>query len=167
MTEVWLTGPVEGVPPLLMPAAHTFLQVRQDVAELLNGLSREQIWQKAGASASIGFHAIHIAGATDRLMTYARGEQLSDAQVSDMRLEATIAGLDGGEIVSRVHRAVDTAVAQLRATSPDQLLTARGVGRKQLPSNTLGLIVHAAEHALRHAGQIATLRKVIELRTEN
>jgi uncharacterized damage-inducible protein DinB len=159
--ELWLTGPIEGVPPLLMPAAHTFLQVRQDVPELLAGLSVEQLWHKAGQSAAIGFHAIHIAAATDRLMTYARGEQLSDTQIADMRLETTMTGVDCSEIVARVQRAMDAAMGQVRATTFDDLLVVRGVGKKQLPSNTLGLITHAAEHALRHEGQIATLRKVI------
>ena len=161
MTELWLAGPVDGVPPLLMPAAHTFLQVRQDVPELLTGLSLEQLWKKVGDSASIGFHAIHIAGATDRLMTYARGEQLSETQVADMRSETSITGLDGNEINARLHRVIDAALDQVRTTPDAVLLRRRGVGRKQLPSTTLGLIAHAAEHALRHAGQIATLRKVI------
>ena len=161
MTELWLAGPIDGVSPFLMPAAHTFLQVRQDVPALLAGLSLEQIWHKPGRSAAIGFHSVHLAGATDRLMTYARGGQLSETQIAEMRLEATISGLAGSDIVARVHRAIDAALGQIRATSDDELLVVRGVGRKQLPSNTLGLISHAAEHALRHAGQLATLRKVI------
>lgn len=162
MVELWLAGPIEGVPPLLMPAAHTFLQVRHDVPHFLSSLSLEQLWQKVGASAPIGFHAIHIAGATDRLMTYARGEQLSDAQSADMKLETTITGLDGSEIATRVRHAMDAAVGQVRAMPDDMLLAPRGVGRKQLPSTTLGLIAHAAEHALRHTGQIATLVKVLD-----
>jgi uncharacterized damage-inducible protein DinB len=163
MNELWLEGPIDGVPPLLMPAAHTFLQVRQEVPELLAGLSLEQIWQKIGESASIGFHAIHIAGATDRLMTYARGEQLSDAQLADVRtLEKTTTGLEYHEIVSRVQRSMDSALAQVRATTDDAMLLPRQVGRKLLPTTTIGLIAHAAEHAYRHAGQITTLRKVLE-----
>jgi uncharacterized damage-inducible protein DinB len=161
MIELWLAGPIDGVPLLLMPAAHTFLQVRQDVPELLAGLSIEQLWQRVGQSASIGFHAIHIGGATDRLMTYARGEQLSDAQITDMKLETTMTGLDAVELNTRVQRAMDAALEQIRATPDNILLAPRGVGRKQLPSTTLGLIAHAAEHALRHAGQITTLRKVM------
>jgi hypothetical protein len=35
------------------------------------------------------------------------------------------------------------------------------VGRAQLPSTTLGLLVHAAEHATRHVGQIITTAKII------
>jgi uncharacterized damage-inducible protein DinB len=37
----------------------------------------------------------------------------------------------------------------------------REVGKKLLPSTVLGLIAHAAEHAYRHCGQIATLRQVV------
>lgn len=161
MTEFWLSGPVAGVPPLLLPAAHTFLQVQHDVTAALADLSTEQIWKRVGQSASIGFHAVHIAGATDRLMTYARGEQLNEAQIAAMRAEAGTAGLDAREIVSQVHGAMSAALAQVRATPADNLMLPRHVGRKQLPTTTLGAIAHAAEHALRHAGQIATLRKVL------
>jgi hypothetical protein len=146
-----------------MPAAHTFLQVRQDVPDLLDGLSLEQIWQKVGDSAPIGFHAIHIAGATDRLMTYARGAQLTDAQLADVRMhEKATTGLAYDEIVMRVHRALDAALAQVRATTDEVLIAPRQVGRKLLPTTTIGLIAQAAEHAYRHAGQIATLRKVLD-----
>lgn len=159
--EFWLGGPVEGVTPMLMPAAHTFLQVRHDVPEIVSSLSVDRLWQRPGRSASIGFHAVHIAGATDRLMTYARGQQMTEAQLADMRLEATLTGLEPEEIAARVRRAIDEAMAQVRSTTDGELLVVRGVGRKQLPSTTLGLITHAAEHALRHAGQIATLARVL------
>jgi uncharacterized damage-inducible protein DinB len=160
MSEAWLSGPVEGVAQLLMPPAHTFLQVRYDARALISGLPAEILWRKVGASASIGFHAIHIAGATDRLMTYARGEQLSAAQLEALRGEAALTDREGDEVLTRIDAAVDSALAQIRATPAESLLTPRAVGRQRLPSTTFGLIVHAAEHALRHAGQIATLRKV-------
>jgi hypothetical protein len=162
MRELWLSGPVEGVHPLLVPAVHTFLQVRDDVRELLAALSIEQLWTKLGQSAAIGFHAVHLAGATDRLLTYARGETLSDAQLEQVRGgEQSIVGLDSVALISRVDHAMDAAIEQLRATSETTLLQPRYVGRKQLPSTTLGLITHAAEHAYRHAGQIATLRRIV------
>jgi uncharacterized damage-inducible protein DinB len=162
MTEFWLTGPVEGVEPPLVPAAHTFLQVRHDVRELVSGLSIDQLWMRPGQSASIGFHALHIAGATDRLLTYARGEALTQAQLDEVRsTEQSTTGLDGVELIARVERAVEAALAQLRDTKAATLLDARHVGRKQLPSTRLGLITHAAEHAYRHTGQIATLRRIV------
>jgi uncharacterized damage-inducible protein DinB len=161
MTEVWLTGPVEGVDARLMPAAHSFLQVRAEVAQLLEGLTLEQIWARPGASASIGFHALHLAGATERLLTYARGEQLSEAQVAAARAEKDLGGLDAKAIITRIEAALDAALAQLRATPVSALADARAVGRQRLPSTVLGLLFHAAEHATRHAGQMSTLKRIV------
>jgi hypothetical protein len=42
-------------------------------------------------------------------------------------------------------------------------LTVRLVGRAKLPSNTIGLLVHAAEHTARHVGQLMTTAKVVGL----
>jgi uncharacterized damage-inducible protein DinB len=161
MTEVWLTGPVEGVHPLLMPAAHAFLQVRAEIPALLDGLSLEQLWRAPGASAPIGFHALHLANATDRLLTYARGDQLSDAQLDAARNEHHVGGLQTADLIARVTAAMNAAVDHVRRTSSAELTDARAVGRQRLPSTVLGLIFHAAEHATRHAGQIATLRKIL------
>ncbi len=161
MTEAWLNGPVEGVPPVLMPAAHSFLQVKRELTVLLEGLTTEQIWRTPNGSASIGFHALHLAGATDRLLTYARGEQLSATQADASRSERQSGGLQADEILVRVSRAMDDAIDQLRATSSAIIGEAREVGRQRLPSTVLGLVFHAAEHATRHVGQIATLRKIV------
>jgi uncharacterized damage-inducible protein DinB len=165
MTEIWLTGPVDGVDPLLMPVAHAFLQVRAELPRLLEGLSIDDIWRRPGASAAIGFHALHLAGATDRLLTYARGESLSESQLADARAEKAVDALDAAAIVRRVEAAVDAALAQIRATSAADLATPREVGRQRLPSTVLGLLFHAAEHATRHAGQIATLRRIVHSHT--
>ncbi len=161
MTEAWLTGPVDGVHPLLLPVAHSFLQVRAEIDSLLDGLSDEQLWKAPAASASIGFHAVHLAGSTDRLLTYARGEQLSDPQTAAARSEKALTGLSGSELIARVRSAMDAAIDQLRATPTDRLTEPREVGRQRLPSTMLGLLFHAAEHATRHAGQISTLRKIV------
>jgi uncharacterized damage-inducible protein DinB len=144
-----------------MPAAHSFLQVRHELPELLEGLTVEQLWRTPGASASIGFHAIHLTGATDRLLTYARGEQLSDAQLATVKAERQLNGLTAEAIIERVAAAMDAAIDQLRHTSSAMMNEPREVGRQRLPSTVLGLLFHAAEHATRHVGQIATLRKIV------
>ena len=41
--EVWLRGPVEGVPPHLQPVAHSLLQSREEVERLLTGMAAERI----------------------------------------------------------------------------------------------------------------------------
>ena len=144
-----------------MPAAHALLQVRQDIPTLLDGLTVEQIWHTPGRSASIGFHALHIAGATERLFTYARGESLTAEQLDAARDERGATGLDARELVRRVERSIDAAMDEIRQTAGERVAEARPVGRQRLPSTVLGLIFHAAEHAARHAGQIATLRKIV------
>ena len=161
--EVWLRGPVEGCEPLLMPVVHTLMQVREDVERLASSVPPEDVWSRPGGAASIGFHVRHLGGALDRLMTYARGEALTRAQWAAARSE----GEPGdrapllGEVALATYAALDRALEQLRGTVSDELLTPRKVGRAGLPSTTLGLLFHAAEHSARHAGQAVTTAKIL------
>ncbi len=79
--EPWLRGPVDGITPLLMPVAHALQQAHEDAAGVLGQLTTDQLWVRPGGAASAGFHVRHIAGALDRLFTYARGEGLDAARV--------------------------------------------------------------------------------------
>ena len=74
--EVWLRGPLAGYDPMVMPVAHSLLQVREDLARLETHGRARQLWARPGGAASIGFHVRHTGGALDRLLTYARGETL-------------------------------------------------------------------------------------------
>ena len=47
------------------------------------------------------------------------------------------------------------------AVKASRLSDARGVGRKQLPTTVIGLLVHAAEHTQRHVGQATTVLRVV------
>ena len=85
--EVWLRGPLPGYAPELQPVAHALLQAHEDL-ERAASLPAEQLEARPGKSASIGYHLRHLAGSLDRLTTYARGEQLSDAQMTALRAEA-------------------------------------------------------------------------------
>jgi len=161
LEEAWLRGPVDGVPPLLMPCAHALVQAQEDVQRALGSLTTDQVWLTPGGAASVGFHVRHLAGALDRLFTYARGESLNDAQRRAAVDEHRTAGLPADAIQAEVGEAVGRAMAQLRATSEGSLLEPRAVGRKQLPSNVLGLLFHAAEHTTRHAGQAITTARIV------
>src|SRR5712691_4979754 len=86
--EVWLRGPIPGVPALLQPVAHSLLQCREELRARLEERTPEQIWARPSGVASIGFHARHAAGSLDRLFTYARGERLSAAQLAALAAEA-------------------------------------------------------------------------------
>ncbi len=161
--EFWLRGPVEGIPPLLMPVAHALLQSRQDVHAAAETLTPDELWARPGGAASIGFHLRHISGSVDRLFTYARGESVRDDQLIALRREGNPCSppATARELLALVDMTLGDAVNSLRAVSEDQLLAARAVGRAQLPSNVLGLLFHAAEHAQRHTGQVITTSKII------
>ena len=136
---------------------------REDVEAAVSGLTTEQWWLQPGGIASVGFHVAHLSGATDRLLTYARGEQLSEWQRAALDHERTITTLrpssDG--LVADWRRAVAAALEQLAATPADALSQPRFVGRAKLPSTVLGLLFHAAEHASRHTGQIVTTCRLV------
>ena len=160
--EFWLRGPVDGVPSLLQPVAHALLQARDEVASLMMDFPDEYLWTRPGGVASVGFHLQHLRGVVDRLFTYAREEELSTDQRRDLVREqqADQPGVRAADLVRAFHEQVDRALDQLRATDADSLLDHRGVGRKQLPSNILGLLFHAAEHTQRHLGQLLVTVRV-------
>jgi uncharacterized damage-inducible protein DinB len=159
--EFWLRGPVEGIQPALMPAAHAFLQTLEDVERAASDLSTDQLWLSPGGAASIGFHLMHLSGATDRLLTYARGELLSDAQKTAFKAESNPAPADVATLLADLRRSFDAAMAQLGATPPSSIHDARAVGRAALPTTVLGLLFHAAEHSQRHAGQVVTTARIV------
>lgn len=163
--EVWLRGPVAGIAPMLQPIAHALLAAREEVESIAADLPADILWTRPGGVASAGFHLMHIAGVVDRLFTYARGESLDDGQRAALREEA-----DPGpepptldHLVDRLRRQVDRALEQLRSTAESELTRPREVGRARLPSNTLGLLMHAAEHSQRHVGQLLVTVRVQRL----
>jgi hypothetical protein len=160
-TERWLRGPVPAVPAALQPAAHALLQARDELAEAVRALDERQLWVRPGGAAAAGFHALHVAGAVDRLLTYARGEELSAAQRQILAAEREPPPLAADALLVRLDGAVEAALAQLRSTDPATLAQSREVGRARLPSTVAGLLFHAAEHAQRHAGQAVTTAKVV------
>jgi hypothetical protein len=148
--EVWLRGPIDGYHPLVQPVVHSLLQVREDLARLVRTVPEG--------------HVRHAGGAIDRLLTYARGEPLSDLQRQALALEEIpgepLPTLD--DEAAKVNEIIERALAQVRAASPESLLETRLVGRAALPSTVLGLFVHVAEHSTRHAGQAITTARILE-----
>jgi uncharacterized damage-inducible protein DinB len=159
--EVWLRGPIEGIPALLQPVAHALLQCREEWRASLPGLTQDQIMMRPAGAASIAFHVQHATGSLDRLFTYARGERLSAEQKAAFLAEADPAARTGREFLALFEAGLDKALAELRSIDEATLTEPRFVGRAQLPSTRLGLIFHAAEHTQRHAGQVATTIKVV------
>ena len=163
MPEAWLCGPIDGIDSFLQPAAHALVQAREDLDRATARISTAQLWARPNGVASLGYHLRHAAGSLDRLLTYARGQQLNERQLAELKseVEPAIPPQDAASLAVHLQAAIDAALAQLRATRRDELLEARAVGRAQLPSTVLGLLFHAAEHTTRHVGQAITTAKLI------
>jgi uncharacterized damage-inducible protein DinB len=160
-TEAWLSGPVDGVLPELQPAAHMLTQSARELTAATANLTAAQLWARPGGAASIGFHLRHIAGSTDRLLTYARGSPLSDAQRAALADETKPDQSTLPELLALAQAAIERALAELRTVQPDKLFEERLVGRARLASSVFGLLYHIAEHTVRHTGQtIATCKAV-------
>ena len=161
-TEWWQRGPIDGVPAVLQPIAHILLQVRESVSEIVEPLTEHEWNARPAGVASAAFHVRHIAGVIDRLFTYARGNALSAEQLAAIQLEGQeLLTADVGTVLGALSARVDAAVAELRTIDVTTLSHFRGVGRAQLPSTVIGCLVHGAEHAMRHVGQLSVTARIV------
>lgn len=160
--EVWLRGPVAGIPPLLQPVAHALLQAREEATVYMNGFPDERLWDRPAGMASAGFHLQHITGVLDRLFTYARGEFLDDDQLAYLKREGQPVDIITSNLLLSFDQQVDRALEQLSITDESSLIQVRGVGRAQIPSTTIGLLFHAAEHTQRHIGQLLVTVAIVK-----
>ncbi|MEY4541614.1 MAG: hypothetical protein RLZZ306_3371 [Bacteroidota bacterium] len=161
--EVWMRGPIAGLIPLLQPVAHAILQAREEVNQMMIDFPNDLIWEKPHGVASAAFHLQHLSGVLDRLFTYANNQILNEEQLELLALESdstqllTVKGL-----LTRFNNQVNKALTQLKNIEEKTLLEPRGIGRKQIPTNQLGLLFHAAEHTQRHVGQLLVTIKVVK-----
>ncbi|PWK26859.1 DinB family protein [Arcicella aurantiaca] len=161
--EVWMRGPIAGLAPLLQPVAHAILQAREEVNLMMIDFPDELIWERPSGVASVAFHLQHLSGVLDRLFTYANNQILNEDQLELLALEAdstqflTVKGL-----LTRFNNQVNKALTQLKNIDEKTLLEPRGIGRKQIPTNLLGLLFHAAEHTQRHTGQLYVTVRILQ-----
>jgi len=162
--EVWQRGPVDGIPALLQPVAHTLLQAREEVNELMHDFPDQLLWEKPANMASPGFHLEHMCGVINRLFTYARAEALDEEQLRYLSSEGT-PYLDeeiAKNLVAAFNTQIDAAIKQLGQTDENSLTAPRGIGRAQIPTTVIGLLFHTAEHVMRHTGQLLVTVRVLK-----
>lgn len=161
--EFWLSGPIQGVPDLLQPAAHALLQSERELKKYTSDFPKELLWAKTAGRASVGFHMNHITGVLDRMLTYAKGESLTDVQFQFLKKEGAFnLTTEVVDLQEQFSTKVEEALAYFK-TIPEQTLTEkRTVGRKKLPSTVVGLLFHAAEHSQRHIGQLLVTASVLQ-----
>jgi uncharacterized damage-inducible protein DinB len=161
-TEWWQRGAVDGVPAVLQPVAHILLQVRESVGDIVPPLTEPQWNARPGGVASAAFHVRHMTGVIDRLFTYARGHALSPEQFAAIQSEGrALTAAEVPAVLDALSARVDAALAELRTIDVSTLGDFRGVGRAQLPSTVIGCLVHGAEHAMRHVGQLSVTARVV------
>ncbi|HSU51741.1 MAG TPA: DinB family protein [Segetibacter sp.] len=162
--EVWLRGPVENIPGLLQPVAHALLQAREEVNKIVAAFPDTYLWQKPAGVASVGFHLQHLTGVLDRLFTYAEERSLSESQLSSLAAEGK--PVTGNNSVNHLtllfNQQVDKALKRLEETDEQTLTQQRLVGRSKIPSTVIGLLFHAAEHTMRHVGQLYVTATIIK-----
>lgn len=160
--EAWLSGAIEDVSPLLMPAAHALVQAARDIERATTNLSDAELWATLNGAPSVGFHLLHIAGSCDRLSTYARGDALSDEQFA--ALDAENKADNSRNVVELAANAIgeiEKILTQIGSIPVETLFERREVGRRRLSTNVFGLLFHIAEHTQRHVGQIVATAKIV------
>ena len=160
LPEPWMRGPIEGVHPLLAPVLCSFQMAREDLEKFTAGLPAAAIWAVPYGLTSVGFHLRHIAGSTNRLVTYLQGRELTAAQLEALAAEGSPGELSRAELLEAMNEAFRDAEAVIRAIDPSTLGDARTVGRKRLPTTVIGLLTHIAEHTQRHVGQAIAAAKL-------
>ena len=161
LPEPWLRGSLADVPPVQRAVLHALKLAQEDLEHWSSDLSEEELEARPGGIAPVAFHLKHIVGSTDRLLTYAEGKNLTPEQISFMKAE-----LDGefsrAALFDQLARHWEASARRVRSFSPDELAQPRTVGRQQMPTTVAGLLVHVADHTMRHVGQAITTAKVVK-----
>lgn len=163
MIEVWLRGALPDTPVLVQPVAHALMQAQEEVHAYTNNLPDDVLWVTPYGVASVGFHLQHLTGVIDRLFTYAQNQPLSNTQLETFKTEGVPDdSLTLKHLLNAFDNAIHNALNVLKTVDETTLKETRYVGRKKLPSTTLGLYTHAAEHTMRHVGQLLVTTKLMQ-----
>jgi uncharacterized damage-inducible protein DinB len=163
--EPWLRGTHADVPAVGRAVLHAFDLALDDLTKWTEGLTDGEVHTHPLGLPSVAFHLRHIARSTDRLLSYAEGNQLSAEQLTALKAEQT--GEESlAALLAEVEISFSNAADRVRVLATANFDTFRGVGRKQLPTSIGGALVHVADHTQRHVGQVVTTAKVLKaLRT--
>jgi uncharacterized damage-inducible protein DinB len=159
--EPWLRGTHADTPAVGRAVLHAFDLALDDITKWTEGLSDLEVHAQPLGLPAISFHLKHIARSTDRLLTYAEGGQISADQLALLKSEQ-LGSETLPELIAELETSFSNAADRVRVLATADFNTFRGVGRKQLPTSIGGALVHVADHAQRHVGQVVTTAKVIK-----
>jgi len=159
--EPWLSGTHADVPAVGRAVLHAFDLALDDLTKWTEGMTDAEVHAAPLGLPSLAFHLRHIARSTDRLLSYAEGNQLSSEQLTALKAEQS-----GEEslavLLAEVETSFSNAADRVHVLSTANFDTFRGVGRKQLPTSIGGALVHVADHTQRHVGQVVTTAKLLK-----
>ncbi|MEK7724143.1 MAG: DinB family protein [Acidobacteriota bacterium] len=160
--EAWLSGKLDSFSDVLMPTAHALVQAISDLNKVAD-LTVDELLTRPNGSPSVAFHLRHIAGSCERLLTYAKGESLSESHFDFLKRETVEEfDLESNALVYQATVCIEKVLEFCKDVSPEILFEARFVGRKKLPTNIFGLLFHIAEHTARHVGQVITTARIVK-----
>jgi uncharacterized damage-inducible protein DinB len=154
--EPWLTGEYAHLAPIPRLLRCSLDLSMTDVRRWTEPLSDAEIWAEFGEAGTVGFQLRHLAGSIDRLLTYARGEALSEHQLVFLRKEN-----EPGATKADLLAALESAYAATGAfaESASGFDEPRFIGRQRKETPLGVLLAHIAEHTQRHTGQLIVLSK--------
>ncbi len=163
LPEHWLRGPVQNIILPLQPVAHALLQAQDEINQMMIAFPPPLLWENVAGKASVGFHLQHIAGVQDRLFTYAENKPLSDQQMMELKSEGQInEAYTVATLLEKLNAQFHESLNRLSLFTDEITWEERKVGRKQLLSTVHGLLFHAAEHTMRHTGQLLVTIAVLK-----
>jgi uncharacterized damage-inducible protein DinB len=158
--EPWLRGTHGDVPAVPRAVLHAPELAHEDLHKWCAVLSEEQLNARPAGIPPVAFHLRHIARSLDRLLTYAEGSALDDAQLQAIKTELdSVATRE--PLFGEFDAALERSAQRVRALASADLATARAVGKRRLPTTIGGLLVHIADHTQRHVGQAITTTKFV------
>jgi uncharacterized damage-inducible protein DinB len=159
--EPWLRGTHAEIPAVGRAVLHALDLALDDLTKWTEGLTDAEVHTQPFGLPTAAFHLRHIARSTDRLLSYAEGNQLTSEQLAALKAEQS-----GEEtlavLLAEVEASFSNAAGRVRVLATSNFDTPRGVGRKQLPTSIGGALIHVADHAQRHTGQVVITAKVLK-----
>jgi uncharacterized damage-inducible protein DinB len=159
--EPWLRGTHADAPAVGRAVLHALDLALDDIAKWTGGLTDAEVHAQPPGLPSVAFHLRHIARSTDRILTYAEGNQLTSEQLAALKAEQS--GEEAlAALIAEVEVSFSNAADRIRVLATANFDTFRGVGRKQVPTTIGGALIHVADHTQRHTGQVVTTAKVLK-----
>jgi len=159
--EPWLRGTHSEVPAVGRAVLHAFDLALDDLTKWTDSLTDAEVHAHPLGLPSIAFHLRHIARSTDRLLSYAEGNQLTAEQLTALKAEQ-VGEESLAALLCEVEVSFSNGADRAGVLATADFDTFRGVGRKQLPTTIGGALVHVADHTQRHVGQVVTTAKVLK-----